>query len=273
MNLLYSSLDRRIGENQDQFDNRISKMLPFVSGTAYFDLRNYDPHTGEFNVYIEWDESVNGRLAYRLPSGGYYVKATTGQACEFHCLTQGIPVYMKIVSRQGNLYAYRTYTMFMGRVFSVEFGGGQLIPFEDRYEELGCAAAPRQDGSKTVGSQRLAGSQRFAGSQRWHEFEFEYEYGTGSWRYYRLGSQRFLWTGSGLRQIMGSGLRYITGSRGYVGSQRYIDGYVQNMYLPGDNSQFMINGFPESWQLINTRQRPVKRIGGNDRFGYGLDLI
>ena len=55
MGFIYSSLNRGAGENVALFDNRIARMLPFVAGKAYFDLRNYDAQTGEFGVYIEWD--------------------------------------------------------------------------------------------------------------------------------------------------------------------------------------------------------------------------
>ena len=367
MGVLCSSFEMREGEDLAHYEKRISDMLPFVSGMAYFDLRNYNPHTGEFNAYVEWDASVNDSLAYSLPSGGYHVKATIKQAYELHSLSCGVPVYMKLVVNQGKLYSYRTYIMFLGRFFSLEFGGGQLIPFEERYEELGCVAVSSgvensvdavSGSQRTLGSQRLhefeyeygigsqryirLGSQRFIwtgsglryftgsgiryltgsgmryfagiglgyltgsgiyggylGSQRHYRgswrHEYEYEYGLGSQRYIRFGSQRFVWTGSGLRYFTGSGVRYLSGSsplrilgsfsrlygsQGISGSQRYLTFDVR--YLPeytGDDGDYAkmgnspIWGFPNSWQLINRKQRPVNKIGGNDRFGYGLDLV
>lgn len=311
MGVLYSSFEMREGEDLVHYEKRISDMLPFVSGMAYFDLRNYDPHTGEFHAYVEWEASVNDSLAYRLPSGGYHVKATIKQAYELHSLSCGVPVYMKLVVNQGKLYSYRTYIMFLGRFFSLEFGGGPLIPFEERYEELGCVAVPSGVENSV---DAVSGSQRASGSQR----------------YIRLGSQRFVWTGSGLRYYTGSGIRYLTGSGmryftgsgmryftgaglgylagsgvyggylgsqrlyrgswrheyeheyeyGLVGSQRYLTFDVR--YLPeytGDEGDYAkmgnspIWGFPNSWQLINRKRRPVNKIGGNDRFGYGLDLV
>ena len=388
MGVLYSSFEMREGEDLVHYEKRISDMLPFVSGMAYFDLRNYDPHTGEFHAYVEWEASVNDSLAYRLPSGGYHVKATIKQAYELHSLSCGVPVYMKLVVNQGKLYSYRTYIIFLGRFFSLEFGGGPLIPFEERYEELGCVAVPsgvENSVDAVSGSQRASGSQRYIrlgsqrfiwtgsglryftgsgirvltgsgmryfagiglgyltgsgiyggylGSQRHYRgswrHEYEYEYGLGSQRYIRFGSQRFVWTGSGLRYYTGSGIRYLTGSGmryftgsgmryftgvglgylagsgvyggnlgsqrlyrgswrheyeheyeyGLVGSQRYLTFDVR--YLPeytGDEGDYAkmgnspIWGFPNSWQLINRKQRPVNKIGGNDRFGYGLDLV
>ena len=53
MGFIYSSLNRGAGESVALFDNRIARMLPFVTGKAYFDFRNYDAQTGEFGVYIE----------------------------------------------------------------------------------------------------------------------------------------------------------------------------------------------------------------------------
>ena len=79
MGFIYSSLNRGAGESVALFDNRIARMLPFVTGKAYFDLRNYDAQTGEFGVYIEWDGELEAVLGYSLPAGGYFVKATTPQ--------------------------------------------------------------------------------------------------------------------------------------------------------------------------------------------------
>ena len=281
MGFIYSSLNRGAGESVALFDNRIARMLPFVTGKAYFDLRNYDAQTGEFGVYIEWDGELEAVLGYSLPAGGYFVKATTPQAYRFHRLDSGLPVYMKLIAQNGRLYPYRIYVMMDGRPFSVEFGGGVLIPFEDRYEELGCEAAKQ---TVDTGSQRyLAGSQ-----------------------YRMIGSQRFRWNGSQMRLLFGSqgGFRYLAGSqyrvfgsqRMLLGSQRILSGSqyrifgsqrIKNMPMvlesdtqqPQDSmdsirtSQELMVEFPQEWQLINRSRRPTSRIGGNAKFGYGLDLI
>ena len=289
MGFIYSSLNRGAGESVALFDNRIARMLPFVTGKAYFDLRNYDAQTGEFGVYIEWD----GELGYSLPAGGYFVKATTLQAYRFHRLDSGLPVYMKLIAQNGRLYPYRTYVMMDGRPFSVEFGGGVLIPFEDRYEELGCEAAKQtvDTGSRKLlmGSQSgMTGSQRF----QWNGSRMRQLFGSqGGFRYlagsqYRMiGSQRFQWNGSQMRLLFGSqgGFRYLAGSQYRVfGSQR-----IKNMPMvlesdtqqPQDSmdsirtSQELMVEFPQEWQLINRSRRPTSRIGGNAKFGYGLDLI
>lgn len=281
MGFIYSSLNRGAGESVALFDNRIARMLPFVTGKAYFDFRNYDAQTGEFGVYIEWDGELEAVLGYSLPAGGYFVKATTPQAYRFHRLDSGLPVYMKLIAQNGRLYPYRTYVMMDGRPFSVEFGGGVLIPFEDRYEELGCEAAKQ---TVDTGSQKL-----LMGSQ------------SGM-----TGSQRFQWNGSRMRQLFGSqgGFRYLAGSqyrvfgsqRMLLGSQRILSGSqyrifgsqrIKNMPMvlesdtqqPQDSmdsirtSQELMVEFPQEWQLINRSRRPTSRIGGNAKFGYGLDLI
>ena len=293
MGFIYSSLNRGAGESVALFDNRIARMLPFVTGKAYFDLRNYDAQTGEFGVYIEWDGELEAVLGYSLPAGGYFVKATTPQAYRFHRLDKGLPVYMKLIAQNGRLYPYRTYVMMDGRPFSVEFGGGVLIPFEDRYEELGCEAAKQtvDTGSQKLlmGSQSgMTGSQRF----RWNGSQMRLLFGSqGGFRYlagsqYRMiGSQRFRWNGSQMRLLFGSqgGFRYLAGSQYRVfGSQR-----IKNMPMvlesdtqrPQDSmdsirtSQELMVEFPKEWQLINRSRRPASRIGGNAKFGYGLDLI
>lgn len=314
MGFIYSSLNRGAGESVALFDNRIARMLPFVTGKAYFDLRNYDAQTGEFGVYIEWDGELEAVLGYSLPVGGYFVKATTPQAYRFHRLDSGLPVYMKLIAQNGRLYPYRTYVMMDGRPFSVEFGGGVLIPFEDRYEELGCEAAKQ---TVDTGSQKLLmGSQSgMTGSQRfqWNGSRMRQLFGSqGGFRYlagsqYRMiGSQRFRWNGSQMRLLFGSqgGFRYLAGSqyrvfgsrRMLLGSQRILSGSqyrifgsqrIKNMLMvlesdtqqPQDSmdsirtSQELMVEFPQEWQLINRSRRPTSRIGGNAKFGYGLDLI
>lgn len=290
MGFIYSSLNRGAGESVALFDNRIASMLPFVTGKAYFDLRNYDAQTGEFGVYIEWDGELEAVLGYSLPAGGYFVKATTPQAYRFHRLDSGLPVYMKLIAQNGRLYPYRTYVMMDGRPFSVEFGGGVLIPFEDRYEELGCEAAKQtvDTGSRKLlmGSQSgMTGSQRF----QWNGSRMRQLFGSqGGFRYlagsqYRMiGSQRFRWNGSQMRLLFGS-QRMLLGSQYRIfGSQR-----IKNMPMvlesdtqqPQDSmdsirtSQELMVEFPQEWQLINRSRRPTSRIGGNAKFGYGLDLI
>ena len=288
MGFIYSSLNRGAGESVALFDNRIARMLPFVTGKAYFDLRNYDAQTGEFGVYIEWDGELEAVLGYSLPAGGYFVKATTPQAYRFHRLDKGLPVYMKLIAQNGRLYPYRTYVMMDGRPFSVEFGGGVLIPFEDRYEELGCEAAKQtvDTGSQKLlmGSQSgMTGSQRF----RWNGSQMRLLFGSqGGFRYlagsqYRVfGSQRMLFGSQ--RMLLGS-QRILSGSQYRIfGSQR-----IKNMPMvlesdtqwPQDSmdsirtSQELLVEFPKEWQLINRSRRPTSRIGGNAKFGYGLDLI
>lgn len=314
MGFIYSSLNRGAGESVALFDNRIARMLPFVTGKAYFDFRNYDAQTGEFGVYIEWDGELEAVLGYSLPAGGYFVKATTPQAYRFNRLDSGLPVYMKLIAQNGRLYPYRTYVMMDGRPFSVEFGGGVLIPFEDRYEELGCEAAKQ---TVDTGSQKLLmGSQSgMTGSQRfqWNGSRMRQLFGSqGGFRYlagsqYRMiGSQRFRWNGSQMRLLFGSqgGFRYLAGSqyrvfgsqRMLLGSQRILSGSqyrifgsqrIKNMLMvlesdtqqPQDSmdsirtSQELMAEFPQEWQLINRSRRPTSRIGGNAKFGYGLDLI
>lgn len=288
MGFIYSSLNRGAGESVALFDNRIARMLPFVTGKAYFDLRNYDAQTGEFGVYIEWDGELEAVLGYSLPAGGYFVKATTPQAYRFHRLDKGLPVYMKLIAQNGRLYPYRTYVMMDGRPFSVEFGGGVMIPFEDRYEELGCEAAKQtvDTGSQKLlmGSQSgMTGSQRF----RWNGSQMRLLFGSqGGFRYlagsqYRVfGSQRMLFGSQ--RMLLGC-QRILSGSQYRIfGSQR-----IKNMPMvlesdtqqPQDSmdsirtSQELMVEFPKEWQLINRSRRPTSRIGGNAKFGYGLDLI
>ena len=240
MGYIYSSLDRGADEDQFTYDNRIIKMLPMTAGRAYFDLRNYNAQTGEFYVYIEWDEDINRRLAYPLPSGGYFVKTTISQAYIFHRLECGLPVYMKFVSRGSGLYPYRTFTMLDGRPYSVEFGGGELRPFEERYEELGC-------------KQHSDGRDETAGSR------------TGS-SVSSAGSGRFVWSGSRMRELFGSqgGFRMLSGSqrglRLLSGSQRYMS---------GGSGMRMLSGSQRGLRLLSGSQRGLRLLSGSQRYMYG----
>lgn len=299
MGFIYSSLNKCDSESWSQFDNRITRMLPFVTGMAYFDLRNYDVRTGEFGAYAEWDRELESLLGYELPDGGYFVKATIAQAYRLHGLGCGLPVYMKLISLNGKLYPYRTYVMMEGRPYSLEFGGGELMPIDDRYVELGCAAAKEtqlEAVSAGTGSKRFmrSGSQRFMrnGSQRL-TLGGSQRFTLGSSQRFALGgSQRFAWNGSQMRRLFGSqgGFRYLTGSqyRTVGSSQRFVLGSsrrfsmaardnapcrVQNAIDSTRVSQELLMEFPQEWQLINKCRRPEKRIGGNAKFGYGLDLI
>ena len=219
MGFVYSLLHRLACEEQEQFDNRVARMLPFAAGKVYFDLRNYDVHTGEFNVYIAWDEEVNEHLAYSLPEGGYFVKATMTQAEDLHEIGDGVPVYMKLTSINGQLYPYRTYVIFNGRPFSVEFGGGDLIPVDDRFQLH--SPERKSDGNRT-------------------------------------GSQR---------GVLGSSQRHVEW-KNPMGDVRVVVDRDSN-----DISNELMLEFPQEWQLINRQRRPSRRVGGNARFGYGLDLI
>lgn len=257
MSFVYSLFLKRAGEELSQFDNRISNMLPVAAGLVFFDMRNYRNDNGEFNVYIEWNEELNSILNDRLPSGGYFIKATGKQARQLEEKTGGIPVYMKLIAHEGRLYPYRTYVMWNGRPFSVEFNGNILIPVDYKKKAENVRIQGSQNGSKgnrmdvsgsQMSSQRslfgtsqnklLAGSQQgaFVGSERefltgsnrefWmssnRPWTYEWEYENGSQRSLFGGSQRSLFGTSQNGFFFGSQREFLTGSnRGYLtGSNR-----------------------------------------------------
>ena len=283
MGFIYSSLNKSDSESWSQFDNRIARMLPFVTGEVYFDLRNYNACTGEFGVYTRWDDELKDVLGYELPCGGYFVKATITQAYKFHNLGCSLPVYMKLISHSGRLYPYRTYIMLDGRPYSLEFGGEELLPMDDRFEELAFDGdVNHQEAgvtSSASGSQmrRLFGSQRF----RWNSSQMRQLFGSqGGFRYlqgsqygyFRMtGSQRFLWNSSQMRQLFGSQRSYALGDieqMAWPVEEQTIESRDRQ-----DRMKELLMEYPQEWQLINRNRRPVKNIGGNARFGYGLDLI
>ena len=274
-------------------------MLPVMAGYCYFDIRNYDTFSGEYNLYIDWDMELMEYLAYPLPSGGYFVKVTSEQADDFNELGEGVPVYMKLIGKNGQIYSYRTYLVYRGRPYSIEFSGAELIPFEEKIQKCMIGGSQRP-GMSITGSQRFSiggsqrpgmgvtGSQRFnmggsqrpgmgvTGSQRF-SIGGSQRLGmgvTGSQRFSIGGSQRLGMgvTGSQRFSIGGSqrpGMG-VTGSQRHVGSQRpTIMGKLPEVYTPTEDWTMI----PKEWQLINRTRRPDTDKGGNARLGYGLDLI
>ena len=274
-------------------------MLPVMAGYCYFDIKNYDTFSGEYNLYIDWDMELMEYLAYPLPSGGYFVKVTSEQADDFNELGEGVPVYMKLIGKNGQIYSYRTYLVYRGRPYSIEFSGAELIPFEEKIQKCMIGGSQRPGMSITGsqrfsigGSQRLGmgvtGSQRFSiggsqrlgmgvtGSQRF-SIGGSQRHGmgvTGSQRFSIGGSQRHGMGVTGSQRFsIGGSQRHgmgVTGSQRHVGSQRpTIMGKLPEVYTPTEDWTMI----PKEWQLINRTRRPDTDKGGNARLGYGLDLI
>lgn len=276
MSFVYSLFLKRAGEELSQFDNRISNMLPVAAGLVFFDMRNYRNDNGEFNVYIEWNEELNSILNDRLPSGGYFIKATRKQARQLEEKTGGIPVYMKLIAHEGRLYPYRTYVMWNGRPFSVEFNGNILIPVDYKKKAENVRIQGSQNGGKgkrtdvsgsQMSSQRgvfgtsqrgiFFGSQRgfLTGSNRCFFFESQNGFSFGSNRGYLTGSNREFWTSSNRpwmyeweyengsqRSLFGGSQRslFSTSQRGnFFGSQGRFSGTSQQGFLFGSQREFL----------------------------------
>ena len=274
-------------------------MLPVMAGYCYFDIKNYDTFSGEYNLYIDWDMELMEYLAYPLPSGGYFVKVTSEQADDFNELGEGVPVYMKLIGKNGQIYSYRTYLVYRGRPYSIEFSGAELIPFEEKIQKCMIGGSQRP-GMSITGSQRfsIGGSQRLGmgvtGSQRFRiggsqrpgmgvTGSQRFSIGgsqrpgmsvTGSQRFNMGGSQRHGMGVTGSQRCsIGGSQRHgmgVTGSQRHVGSQRpTIMGKLPEVYTPTEDWTMI----PKEWQLINRTRRPDTDKGGNARLGYGLDLI
>ncbi len=181
---------------------------------------------------------------------------------------------MKLISLNGKLYPYRTYVMMEGRPYSFEFGGGELMPIDDRYVELGCAAAKEtqlEAVSAGTGSQRFmrSGSRRFMrnGSQRL-TLGGSQRFTLGSSQRFALGgSQRFAWNGSQMRRLFGSqgGFRYLMGSqyRTVGSSQRFAWNGSQMRRLFGSQGGFRyLTG--SQYRTVGSSQRFV--LGSSRRF-------
>lgn len=307
MSFVYSLFLKRAGEELSQFDNRISNMFPVAAGLVFFDMRNYRNDNGEFNVYIEWNEELNSILNDRLPSGGYFIKATRKQARQLEEKTGGIPVYMKLIAHEGRLYPYRTYVMWNGRPFSVEFNGNILIPVDYKKKAENVRIQGSQNGGKgnrmdvsgsQMSSQRslfgtsqnklLAGSQQgaFVGSERefltgsnrefWtssnRPWTYEWEYENGSQRSLFGGSQRSLFSTSQRGNFFGSQGRFFgTSQQGFLFGSRNSFSYGSNRgYLTGSNREFWTSSnrpWSYEWEYENGSQRSL--FGGSQRSLFG----
>ena len=276
MSFVYSLFLKRVGEELSQFDNRISNMLPVAAGLVFFDMRNYCNDNGEFNVYIEWNEELNSVLNDRLPSGGYFIKATGKQARQLEEKTGGIPVYMKLIAHEGRLYPYRTYVMWNGRPFSVEFNGNILIPVDYKKKAENVRIQGSQNGGKgkctDVSGSQMSSSQRslFGTSQSGLLTGSNREFWTSSnrpWTYeweYENGSQRSLFGGS-QRSLFG------TSQNGFFfGSQREFLTGSNRGYLTGSNREFWTSSnrpWMYEWEYENGSQRSL--FGGSQRSLFG----
>ena len=238
MSFVDSLFLKRAGEELSQFDNRISNMLPVVAGLVFFDMRNYRNDNGEFNVYIEWNEELNSILNDRLPSGGYFIKATGKQARQLEEKTGGIPVYMKLIAHEGRLYPYRTYVMWNGRPFSVEFNGNILIPVDYKKK----AENVRIQGSQISSQRSLFGTSQnkvLAVSPQGAVGGREREFLTGSNRGFFFGSQNGFFFGSNRGYLTGSNREFWTSSnRPWMYEWEYENGSQRSLFGGSQRSLF-----------------------------------
>ena len=292
MSFVYSLFLQRTGEELSQFDNRISNMLPVAAGLVFFDMRNYCNDNGEFNVYIEWNEELNSILNDRLPSGGYFIKATGKQARQLEEKTGGIPVYMKLIAHEGRLYPYRTYVMWNGRPFSVEFNGNILIPVDYKKKAENVRIQGSQNGGKgnrtdvsgsQMSSQRslfgtsqsglLTGSNREFWTSSNRPWTYEWEYENGSQRSLFGGSQRGVYGTSQNGFFLGSQREFLTGSNRsfFFGSQNGFFFGSSRGYLTGSNREFWTSSnrpWMYEWEYENGSQRGFL-TGSNRSFFFG----
>lgn len=292
MSFVYSLFLKRAGEELSQFDNRISNMLPVAAGLVFFDMRNYRNDNGEFNVYIEWNEELNSVLNDRLPSGGYFIKATGKQARQLEEKTGGIPVYMKLIAHEGRLYPYRTYVMWNGRPFSVEFNGNILIPVDYKKKAETVKIQGSQNGSKgnrmDVSGSQMSSSQRslFGTSQNKLLVVSQQGAFVGSEREFLTGSNREFWTSSNRpwiyeweyengsqRSLFGGSQRSLFGTSQngfFFGSQREFLTGSNRGYLTGSNREFWTSSnrpWSYEWEYENGSQRSL--FGGSQRSLFG----
>ncbi|MCR5209881.1 MAG: hypothetical protein K6C99_06700 [Lachnospiraceae bacterium] len=101
----YGWLDRGKNESADSYDSRINHLAAFHAGYAFFSRDNYDPEYAAFSVYLLWNGEFNSKVEPALPDGGFMIHCSPDVAERFTSYEMGLPVYVKISSSEGKIYA------------------------------------------------------------------------------------------------------------------------------------------------------------------------
>ena len=247
---IFEWLDRLPGEEVGAYDNRINSLAAFHAGYAFFSSVNYYASLDGFAVYAVWNSELNGKLEAPLPSGGFMLHCDRAQAEEFLRCAEGFPVFLRLKSKLGRLYAEHLVLSDREKLFDLYYNGCDVIPpgitcflpvqipADPHFNEGGPAEdrTPVADGRSAGGSFPLRGSYRFG------------RYGRGSYRKgsYIRGSFRFgsLYRGSyrgGSFRYFGTGSYFFGGfGLGETGSFRSLG---RGSYLSSVLGSYRFTGF------------------------------
>ncbi|HPF30194.1 MAG TPA: hypothetical protein PLZ77_08860, partial [Lachnospiraceae bacterium] len=109
MGRVFCWLNQNPLESAGEYDNRINHLPALHAGYAYFSWANYDAINHNFSVYAVWNGEFNDKLHDQMPQGGYMIHCEEAEAIYLISEASGVPIYMKLCSKQGRLYAGEMY--------------------------------------------------------------------------------------------------------------------------------------------------------------------
>ncbi|MBQ8262447.1 MAG: hypothetical protein IJZ00_09195 [Lachnospiraceae bacterium] len=258
MGKMYCWLDRGKSETVENYDNRINQMPGFHAGYAFFHPVNYNAADHVFAVYMVWNGEFNAVLQDSMPQGGYVVHCSCKEAASLSEGWTGLPVYAKVVSKDGRIYIKEILLDYNEKHFVISYNGCDVVPPEEIcFWDLGnvnAFFAPKPVDS--AGSfYRLQGSGKYL---------------LGSYRGLR-GSGRLRWQfGSGMGLGLGNGFGYGSGKT-FLGSYRKMQGSGKYLLGSGFGLGYGLGyGYGSSRYLLGSF-RGLHGSGGMRRqFGFGL---
>ena len=103
------TFQKKQGENLKQFDSRINNMSPVHAGYAYFGARAYEALRSFYGLYIVWEGKFNSSMNQPLTEQGYVMVCSEEDVKLFYELSHALPVYVKVQSKNGCIYAKDIY--------------------------------------------------------------------------------------------------------------------------------------------------------------------
>lgn len=130
MGKIFDWLDRFPGEDIPAYDNRINSLAAFHAGYAFFSSVNYHKELEGFAVYALWNGELNAKLEAPLPNGGFMMHCDLEQAKEFLRYGDAFPIFLRLRSKMGRLYAEHLLVSDRDRLFDFYYNGCEVIPPE-----------------------------------------------------------------------------------------------------------------------------------------------
>ncbi len=131
MGKIYEWLNRSLEESVSDYDNRINSLAAFHAGYAFLSSVNYHGTLEGFAVYTVWNSELNAKLEAPLPCGGFMMHCDLGQAQELLRYGDAYPVFLRLSSKAGRLYAEHLLIADRDKLFDLYYNGCEVIPPEN----------------------------------------------------------------------------------------------------------------------------------------------